>query len=559
MNTHQNFEYLYKLLDDVAQQFDFTKMQILLEPICEKTHIVKIDGSIYIPETSIHKEESKNRVTLYVGSEDADDTRKVSATFANDRLHSLATANIYWAENYQPDEEMLQFYQAIHNVLYLLQSRNGLIMALKQSLSHDQLTGLISKDIIAQRYDREVSPEEKSSKYSFLFINVENMKFYNKTYGSEVGDEILKIYAKNLRSLTDDEEYITRLGGDNFCLTVKNDHLDYILEKIAHVPVSGITELDGKTVFLSCWTGISKDVSAPLPYNARLYQASFANQLTKSEGVKRRIVYFSSQMDERSLWAKQVIAGFSASVENNEYLPYYQPKVHIPTGRIIGMEALVRWKKNGELVPPGKFIPILEQDGLISELDIYMLDKTCADIRKWLDQGLSVPRVSVNLSRKNLYTEGIVQKIIAVMTKYSIPADGIEIEITETTTLEEFNLLVSLAKDLHENGIRVSIDDFGTGYSSLSMLKDVYADIVKIDKTFVDDCLKEKRSYILIKSIIALASELQMEIISEGVETSEQADFLMGVGCKNAQGFLYSKPIPFEEMTELLKSGKILR
>lgn len=558
MNNEQsnNYENLYQLIHDIAQQFDPSRLQSMLDPICESSHIVRIDGSIFIPESPLQKEGETKRSLPFSNGRPFDDAHKLSNSFVNDRLDYMVTASLYWETDFDPDEELLKFYDAILCLMYMFQSRNGVIMMLKKAVNFDHLTGLVTKHTIASRYDGEVPPDAKTSKYAFFFINIENMKYYNKAYGSEAGDAIIRAYAHSLKRLIDDEEFITHPGGDNFCVTVKKEHIEYLLKHLAHIPVSGIKELNGKTIYLSCWTGISKDISEPLPFNARLYQASVAMQMAKNSR-SQKVMFYSEQMEERSHWAREVITGFPQSIAKEEYVPFYQPKVNIPTGEIIGLEALVRWFKDGQMIPPAQFLPILEQDDLISELDIYMLDKACCDIRKWLDEGINVPRVSVNLSRRNLYTPDIVERILDTLKKHSVPAQSIEIEITETTTLEEFNRLIKLAKMLHENDIRVSIDDFGTGYSSLSMLKDVYADIVKIDKTFIDDCLKEQRSYILIKSIIALAQELKMDIISEGVETSEQAAFLMGVGCKNAQGFLYSKPVPFDEITPLLQSGKI--
>lgn len=546
------------LILKIHQLYDAAELPAIIAPFCSLLKITRLEYVATIPVNKIKKTEERKEYLLFDSGANVDETHCITKTYLNKQLNAQGSVHICWERTFTPDDEQMRKMLTLSAALYLFFSRKYLNDSLVNIVNYDLLTELPSLEYAEKLYDSAVPAHRKGNLYAVIFANIQNMKYFNKMFGSDIGDQILQVYATTLSNLCDKDEYITRPGGDNFLLAVKKERLDYILDKLADIEIAGLQGLGSKVLHLSAWCGISRDAPGTLPFSARVHQASVATQQAKTS-YHTRVVYYSEETENKTMWAKKVISGFLDSVKNEEFLPFYQPKVHIPTGNIIGMEALVRWKKDGNFIPPGMFVPILEQDDMISELDLYILDKACRDIRKWLEAGLRVPRVSVNLSRKNLYDDNIIEKIIQILSLYDTPIECIEIEITETSTLEEFKRLTDLAMQLHDNGIKVSIDDFGTGYSSLSMLKNVCADIVKIDKTFVDDCIKERRSYILIKNIISLASELEMEIISEGVETLEQAEFLLGVGCKNAQGYLYSKPIPYEEMAALLAEGRIIR
>lgn len=523
--------------------------------ICEAIDIVRITYTVTIPQNQIHKKEETYSVEFFANGKDYDEEHSLYHKLQNKTMNMSVSAQLYWDLDCSPDKDRIELYDMFGSFIYFFMTRARMNEVLLNIINKDLLTELPSLDFIQKKFDREVTSKGKSNDYAMIFVNIQNMKFYNKMYNSATGDVVLKLFGQTVQTLCNPDEYLARPGGDNFVLAVKKERLAFIIDKLEDVVIPAVEGIQEKHRHISTWRGISKDVPPVLPFNARLYHSSVALNVAKN-AMHKKVLFYTEEIENSSAWAKQVVASFVDCLKNNEYIPFYQPKVQIKTGKIIGLESLVRWKKDGAILPPSAFVGILESYDLIPMLDLYMLEKTCKDIRTWIDSGITPPRISSNLSRKNLYDKNIIEKIIAIIDKYKIPVEYIEIEILETTSMDESSLLIALTKELKAHGIRVSMDDFGTGYSSLSLLKDVNADIAKIDKTFVDDCIQDKRTFILIKNMIQLAKELNMEIIAEGVETIEQAKFLLQLGCDNAQGYLYSKPIPYEAITPQLRAGK---
>ena len=252
---------------------------------------------------------------------------------------------------------------------------------------------------------------------------------------------------------------------------------------------------------------------------------------------------------------RYIIAAFPAAVKGHEFKPFFQPKVDMRTGELVGFEALCRWLHDGHFILPDQFVPILDREGLIPDLDLTIFNETCRAIRSWKDMGLNPPRISSNFSRKNLFVPRFENKILRIIEDNGLVAEDVEIEITESTKDIEYDRLISFVKTLKEKGLFISIDDFGTGYSSLSLLHNIEADVIKIDKSFTDMVTEDKKSAILIESVITIARKLDMQTIAEGVETKEQGKMLMDMGCNFAQGFYYSKPVDYQDATELIKKN----
>lgn len=556
MQSSEFNEKILSLIVELRESYDFNYLSSPeFSNLCELADIERIVYTVTIPVNKIHRKEEIHSDVLFSSGKDFDEDHSLTTTFRNQTMNTIIHTKLYWNTKTEPDQERLNAYNAFGSFLYMFLSRARMNSVMLNVINKDFLTNLPSMDFIEKKYDREISSFGKTNEYAVIFVNIQNMKFYNKMYGSHMGDAVIKAFAGIIQNLCNEDEFITRPGGDNFVLAIRKERLDFIIEKLENIELPLIEGMQEKHRNISTWRGISLDVPPKLPFGARIYQASVALNIAKNT-FHQKVIIFTEEIERASNWAKQIIANFSNTLQNQEYIPFYQPKVHIQTGNIVGLESLVRWKKGNEILPPSAFVSILESYDLVPMLDLYMLDKICHDLRNWIDAGIKPPRVSCNLSRKNLYDKNIVKKVLDIINKYNIPVSYIEIEILETTNINETELLISMTKELKSQGIRVSMDDFGTGYSSLSLLKDVNADIAKIDKTFVDDCINDKRTFILIKNMIQLAKELNMEIIAEGVETPEQAKFLMNMGCYNAQGYLYSKPIPYEAITPCLKEGK---
>ena len=242
------------------------------------------------------------------------------------------------------------------------------------------------------------------------------------------------------------------------------------------------------------------------------------------------------------------------SLYKGEFKAYYQPKVDTETYQIVGAEALARWEHEGRLVPPVEFVPVLEQNGMICMLDFYVLEQVCKDIRDWLQKGIEPVRVSVNLSRKHLANPNLAEDIMNVLNKYETESKYIEVELTETVDEAESAQLVDFMEKMKDKKVALSIDDFGTGYSSLNMLRSFPVDVLKLDRTFLNSL--EENDRIVLSNIIRMASELNMDVVAEGVENWQQMDYLKKMACKVVQGFLFDKPMPKEVFEEKLRTGK---
>ena len=236
-----------------------------------------------------------------------------------------------------------------------------------------------------------------------------------------------------------------------------------------------------------------------------------------------------------------------SGMENKEILIYLQPKFYAETRELAGAEALVRWNRNGKIVMPNVFIPLLEKYELITILDKYVLENICDLINKWSYKGYRIIPISVNESSQNLYNKNHINELIALVDKYNISPSMIELEMTETTVVHNVELAKEAERNVHKLGFVVSMDDFGTGYSSFSMLKNINIDVLKMDKSFFEDILESKRGRIIIESIIDMAHKLNIKVVAEGIENNEQLDYLTKIKCDMIQGYFFEKPISITE------------
>ena len=260
-------------------------------------------------------------------------------------------------------------------------------------------------------------------------------------------------------------------------------------------------------------------------------------------------------MHSKVIQQKKIQSIFFDAMKNGEFSPYYQPKVNTETNTIIGAEALVRWIRNGEMMLPGEFIPVLEMDNSICELDFYIFEQVCKDIRRWIDEGTEPVRISTNFSRRNLFDPEFSKHIRKILEDYDIPKQYIEVELTESISEEENDMLSRFIRDMHDGDIVIAIDDFGTGYSSLSVLRDHKADVLKLDKSFIDGHTDTKRDVVVVSNIAKMAKELDMSVITEGVESWDQVGFLKSVNINTVQGYLFDKPRPYDRIAEEAKNG----
>ena len=386
--------------------------------------------------------------------------------------------------------------------------------------------------------------------YTAVRFNLKHFSVVNQYVGRANGTIVMKRFIQKLEALLDDEhEMVCRVGGDNFVTLVRSEKLPAVLDVLGGKNVT-FSEDGSERIFVSATAGVYdvKDaVGVILPTDV-MDRVSLASQLAKNF-TELDVVYFSDELLAANKHNNDISAIFPKALKDREFLVYYQPKVNIGDRRIVGAEALCRWKHNGALIPPGQFIPVLEQSFDICKLDFYMLDTVCRDIRRWLDSGKRVVRVSVNLSRRHLSDADLLEHIIEIIDRNRVPHEYIEIELTETTTDVEFKDLKRTIKGLQKAGISTSVDDFGIGYSSLNLIKEMPWNVLKLDKTLLPDKGDENpvQKGVMFKYVIAMAQEMGLECIAEGVETEEQVRLLAENNCNLAQGFYFDRPLPVEE------------
>ena len=391
--------------------------------------------------------------------------------------------------------------------------------------------------------------------YIASFFNLRKFSIVNDAVGRDCGTRIMLEYAQRIQALKDDPfETVCRVGGDNFVVLLKKEKLDAFMD-IINGQFMPYGKNEGDVIFVSASAGILRidkydDIRSPSNIMDRISMSA----TTSRRGGEGNIVFYSDIMKERREHSVKISNMFPAALEKEEFLVYYQPKIALDGYHIAGAEALCRWKHEGKIVPPGDFIPLLEQSLDICKLDFYMLDKVCRDIRRWLDMGKRVVKISVNLSRKHLTDVNLLKHILEIIDRNGVDHKYIELELTETTIDVEFDKLRDLVSNLQKNNISASVDDFGVGFSSLSLIKDIKWNVLKIDKSFLpeDDEPVQSSRYIMFHHVVSLAQELGLECVAEGVETKKQIEILRENCCNIAQGFFFDRPLPVEEFEQRL-------
>lgn len=381
--------------------------------------------------------------------------------------------------------------------------------------------------------------KNKKTKYACAYFDINNFRLVNRKYGMARGNEILTEYANIIKKLFEKDELLGRQGSDKFIAIVKKDNLPKFIEALSGTEVNS-------DIRLSATAGIY-EIEDDVTGEWAISNAAVAYSYAKND-TKKQVEYFNAELKKSSDDAKAMEEDIAFGLKNEEFLVYYQPKVNSRTYTLCGAEALVRWKHNGEFILPYKFIPIMEKNDSMCDMDFYMLRHVCADLAKWIEMGLVPPTVSVNFSRRNLSNKDLAKQINDIVVGFHIPKKMIEIEITETIDEFPISVMKNFIDELHHYGISVAVDDFGSGSSSLALLREVTFDTLKIDKGFVDRAYAKDLT--ILSYIIKLAKAINLEVLAEGVETKTQIDTLLSLGCEIIQGYYFDKPLPKDEMEE---------
>ena len=377
-----------------------------------------------------------------------------------------------------------------------------------------------------------------------MIIDIDKFKTFNKKYGREKGDKVLKAIAIKLKEIIGENEIITRLANDIFGIIFLNQKdIDDIVGKI-NDKISNI-EVDENEYKMLLSIGIYKIKDEDNDIFAILDKALIAHNMSKGNYNKRYFVY-DDKMEEKMIKEHDIEMLMEEGIEKQEFKVFYQPKINSKTGKVDGAEALVRWQREDKLIPPNEFIPIFEKNKFIIKLDKYIFGKVCEDIKDWKDRINKKIKVSVNISKEHLLQEEFIEEYLKIASKKNIKPEEIELEITESAMVDEDFDMFNIFQKIKETGFEISIDDFGTGYSSLSMLQNMPIDVIKIDKSFINQPQ-------ILEVIMKLAKNMKLKTVAEGVETSEQMQRLKELEVDLLQGYYYSKPLEKAEFEKYWK------
>lgn len=494
-------------------------------------------ATIYEPggldDTRIFYEEGQNTADTYMAkkfSTPGDGTVEI-------RIYPLKDTP--WTQEQRATIELLV------SVIFYAASRCRMSELLRRASIMDGVTGALNTDGL-RLMGEELFSRHLLKEYVGIFANIKNFRYLNQRIGSKQGDEVLKKYTKAVLSKLHGDEVFARLGADNFMMLVHKENVDKYVELFSKCRVSIPLQRGSQEIEITIRMGVCT-IGEEDRVTDVIHKTSIAFGIAKNPSSPDA-VWFQSNMLEKTIHDKEVSNRFEEAIKKKEFVVYYQPKVTLENKHLCSSEALSRWIRDGKVVPPMEFIPILEREGSICELDFYVLDTVCRNLRDWLDRGIEPVPVSVNFSKIHLHNRDLAERILAVLHKYDIDSQYIEIELTEMSGYEDFTSLNEFIEIMKNAGVQTSIDDFGTGYSSLNLLKDLDVDIIKLDKSFINNLEKGgANDRKVVRSIVNMVNELDMQVVAEGVETNEQVEFLRKVNCSMAQGFLFDKPLPREE------------
>ncbi|HZG72801.1 MAG TPA: EAL domain-containing protein [Chondromyces sp.] len=423
---------------------------------------------------------------------------------------------------------------------------------------YDELTGLPRLERFRERIDQLIMQHQTEKRFSVIFIDFIRFKQIDETFGHGFGDKVIQKAADKLKKYGKDLEMIARIGRDKFAFLLIEPSKPTI-----EVTTSIMNEMkktiavDGFQFNLSFCAGIST-----YPVDAKNRKELFNNcetALLRAKEQEEEIQIFSPSMNVRTYKLFQLEKDLRNAIKNREFVLHYQPRVNAHTGEIIGAEALIRWKHpEWGIVYPNDFIGLAEKIGLINDIGDMVIQSVCRTLAKWRKQGLPLVPISVNVSSQRFLKNDFDQYIREALNETRIEPELLEVEITESTMLRSNSAVTRTINALRELGIRIFMDDFGTGYSSIDFLrKSEFIDSIKIDRTFIQNIIENKRDSTIVKSIIQMAHQLGINVVAEGVETEKQLEFLKDIGCKELQGYFFSKPVNMESFTKMLSKRTV--
>lgn len=528
-------------------------------PICKAFGIGKIELCLNHPRSPYEERIKDNITMLYCFPEGYvnNPARYLYPTHSGGSSEILfyPRESVVWNSG---DLDYLKFFSSVINALC---AKAGLTKLANISAVTDSVTGVANTEGISA-FLAKCREKGVETAYTAVYTNIKNFKYFNQKLGSRYGDIILKKYAQYLKDFLRKDEICARLIDDTYLAVIKTERTNKLLDYISDIRLR--LNIDGMINTFNiqaqtCICAIAQGDTA----SSILLNISIAISLAKGTPDNDHVQFKPSMLDDL-MHEKEISDSFSKAIALKEFDVYYQPTFDLMNGSLCGCEALVRWNRADRLLVPSDFLSALEKDGTVCALDLYVLEEVCINLQAWLASGLVPVRISINFSKVHLHNRFLVEDIMGILNKYSIPPEYIEIELTESSGYEDFASLSDFIKRIKSYGVHTSIDNFGTGYSSLKLINDLEIDTIKIDKSFVDDtgaalsggrtALKHtKNKAAVIKAIIEMAHALGIQVICAGVENDTQKQLLAQAGCDMIQGFLCDKPLPHSEFQKRLQ------
>lgn len=396
--------------------------------------------------------------------------------------------------------------------------------------------------------------------YALVSLDFDNFNYINDMFSYEIGDVVLQRLSEHFSVCLTDTEFFSRINADHFVFFVRSSQSPNLIERFCKITDTKdvLSDILPSHYNLVCSGGIVSIREYDENFSVWMDKATFARKQAKGNHANT-FLFYDKKMSEDLQWRKTITLMMESALHENEFEMYLQPKILPKTGQIVGAEALVRWNsKRCGMIYPDRFIPILEKNGFIKQLDFFMLEQACLFLKSDIFEGKIPLPISVNFSKIHLRSTGFVEKIFYTVNRYAVPTSLIEIEVTENIYLGDFQALIEIASALKCLGFKVSLDDFGSAYSSLNYLKDLPLDVIKIDKGFLNSTENTDRGHLIIAKVIELIKSMRLIPIMEGVETAEQVEFLQKLSCDFGQGYFYAKPMPVEDYVEFKKNSSSL-
>ncbi len=451
----------------------------------------------------------------------------------------------------QANQAMLEAKASNEALRHEIENRAQMQTRLAYLASHNSLTGLANRTLLRDRLRREMDQaRRRDTILALLYLDLDDFKDVNDTLGHAVGDALLKEVANRLAELVRGSETVARMGGDEFAI-LQDGLLDaegaHALAQRVIATLTRPVEIAERRLFVGVSVGITLFPDDGNDPDLLLRNADLAMYRAKQEG-RNRYHFFDNVLNEEVHRRSQLEQSLHEALALGQFTIAYQPQVHVQTGRIEGAEALLRWHRPGSIaIPPEEFVPIAEHCGLINRLGSWVLRESCRQAKAWDALGLPPLRVAVNVSVAQLKGGDVPRQVAEILAETGLAPSRLELEITETGVMQDIRGATTVLRSLHALGVKLAIDDFGTGYSSLSYLSRLPVDRIKIDRSFVRDATHSEDAATIATTIVNLGRSLRLEVVAEGVETREHAEFVRRARCPIAQGYYYGLPMPADE------------